>query len=249
MKKIVIVDFDLKSAYLLKTILENNDYQVHVVNSIELANSILKKISPSLVIIDIMMEGNYEGLQLAKQLLRLDNTPYLFISEEIPNLELQKIQKTRPFGFLMKPLRPFELIASISFIINNYSYKELDIKRKKTFTPKDLDNRISKVIDYLEDNFLEYVDLNQLAEKIGCCSPHLIRIFKSKMKITPYQYVLKLKIDFVIELIKKNEEDLSIIAKKAGFNSYSGFYHFFKKHTGCSPEDYRKIQKYRDKNF
>ena len=68
MKKIVIVDFDLKSAYQLKPILENINFQVHIVNSIELANSLLKKISPSLVIIDVMMEGEYNGLVLAKQL-------------------------------------------------------------------------------------------------------------------------------------------------------------------------------------
>ena len=68
MKKIVIVDFDLKSAYQLKPILENNNFQVHIVNTIELANSLLKKISPSLVIIDVMMEGEYNGLVLAKQL-------------------------------------------------------------------------------------------------------------------------------------------------------------------------------------
>lgn len=70
---------------------------------------------------------------------------------------------------------------------------------------------------------------------------HFIKTFTKFMQQTPYQYILKKKIEKAKALISDENILLSSISLELGFNSYSNFCNAFKKETGKTPEKYKKM--------
>ncbi|WP_396145871.1 helix-turn-helix domain-containing protein [Flavobacterium sp.] len=87
--------------------------------------------------------------------------------------------------------------------------------------------------------------LDQLAELTNRDRSYLIRCFKDKLKISPYQYILKLRIDEAMRLIENTDDALLSISKKLGFRSHRNFCDAFKKQTGHTPINYKYIKSIR----
>lgn len=67
---------------------------------------------------------------------------------------------------------------------------------------------------------------------------HLIRIFKKEFGLTPYQYILNLKINMAKELLAK--KPISEVALNTGFNDQSHLYKYFKQIFSISPNEYKQ---------
>ena len=65
-KKIIIVDDDIDVITIVQTILENEGYQVLVANGKEEALKVMEEEKPNLAILDVMMNTQYEGFELAE---------------------------------------------------------------------------------------------------------------------------------------------------------------------------------------
>jgi AraC family transcriptional regulator len=71
----------------------------------------------------------------------------------------------------------------------------MNFNSSKKQTKEELYRRISLTKDYIHDNFKERIIIEDLAA-IACLSKyHFLRSFKDFYKCTPYQYVLKLKLN------------------------------------------------------
>ena len=61
------------------------------------------------------------------------------------------------------------------------------------------------------------------------------------MKVTPYQYILQRKIEKAKILMTESNKLLTHIAMDLSFSSYSNFCNVFKRLTGYTPDNYRKL--------
>jgi AraC-like DNA-binding protein len=145
----------------------------------------------------------------------------------------------------MKPIRSFDLTTTLTFILNNFSHRKIDIVREEILIPDIATVAVKKAISYINNNYTKNITLDQLAELTNRDRCHLIRCFKEKLKITPHQYILKLRIDEAMRLIENTDETLLSISKKIGFGSHSNFCDVFKKHTGHTPINYKYIKSIR----
>jgi hypothetical protein len=57
------------------------------------------------------------------------------MSKETTIINIDITKKTRPYGFLMKPIRSFDLTTSLTFILNNFSHRKIDIVREEILIP------------------------------------------------------------------------------------------------------------------
>lgn len=84
------------------------------------------------------------------------------------------------------------------------------------------------------------LSLEALAKTVYCTKAHAIRVFKSAYGVTPYEYLLRRKIELSKIMLENTACSISEIAEQLGFCDPHYFSGFFKKRVGVSPAQYRK---------
>jgi AraC family transcriptional regulator len=100
---------------------------------------------------------------------------------------------------------------------------------------------LRRVRELLEDSYLEAPGLSQLAGVAGVHPVHLSREFHRHFNMTVGEFVRKRRIEHASELLSKSELSLAEIASACGFSDQSHFCALFKKHSGLTPANFRKL--------
>ncbi|REK76747.1 AraC family transcriptional regulator [Paenibacillus paeoniae] len=98
---------------------------------------------------------------------------------------------------------------------------------------------MTQVLAYIEAHYTEQLDIDQLAAVALQSRYHFIRSFKLATGVTPYQYVLRLRIEEAKRQLRISAHTVTDISFNVGFSSPSQFYRVFMKFSGVTPESYR----------
>ncbi len=243
MKQIIlVVEDELLIAFDLKEILEEEGFNA-IINIVTVAQAIdlIESEKPVLVLIDINLKNNDDGVSLGHYLLKKDTIPYLYITSHSDKVTLDRVKETRPYGFIVKPFKPIDVKTTVSIILNNYQHKNVDPMRLTEPLKNDIPFRIREIINYINKNIFEKIEIDDLVALTEWKKHHFIRMFTNYLKITPYQYILKVKIEKAKLIISETNQPLTEISQDLGFQSYSNFCIAFKKLNGDeNPESFRK---------
>lgn len=102
------------------------------------------------------------------------------------------------------------------------------------------EKRISRALHVLEAEFSEPRDLDHLAGIAGMSKYHFLRTFRRIVGLSPYQYLLALRLRHVASRLIASTQPVSLIAFEAGFGDLSTFTHRFKQNYGLSPMLFRR---------
>ena len=94
--------------------------------------------------------------------------------------------------------------------------------------------------DYIDTHLDTKILLNQLAKQVFLSRSQAISVFKKSYGCTPYDYVIKMKLQNAQVLLRSTYLPIREIADRLGFCSVSYFSDFFKSQTGLTPREYRK---------
>lgn len=96
------------------------------------------------------------------------------------------------------------------------------------------------IIAYINNNLEKKLTLEDLAVRMHMHPNYFIRLFKSKMGTTPFNYINTLKIERVKSLLENTQLPISEIMLQIGAQDLSSFSNFFKHYTGYNPKSFRK---------
>ena len=106
-----------------------------------------------------------------------------------------------------------------------------------------MDQRIKKVLDYLEGHLDQSPRLQDLA-KLACLSPSQFhRVFKKATGRTPFQFLEALKMNKSRQLLLTEQISIQELSDQFGYRDYETFSRAFKKHFHLSPDDLKAIAK------
>lgn len=241
--KILIVEDELLIAKDISIILEGEGYETVIgITTVNEAIEIVNQENFVLVLIDINLRSNSDGVDLGNFLLKKDTIPFIYITSHSDNVTLDRVKDTRPHGIIIKPFKAIDIKSTVSIVLSNFKHKHIDVFRNDEEHKIDVVPFILKnVIQYINDHITEKIEIQQLTEMTKWSHHHFIRIFTKYINQTPYQYILKKKIEKARAIICETDISLSSIAIDLGFSSYSNFCNAFKKETGKTPEMYRKL--------
>lgn len=113
-KKIMVVDDDFVTRYILRDILETGGHQVVAeASSAEEAVGKYREMRPDLVIMDIVLPQK-NGLAAATELLSVDSSAKVIVISVLDNALLARAaQKLGAVDFLQKPFPPEKLLEII----------------------------------------------------------------------------------------------------------------------------------------
>lgn len=97
-----------------------------------------------------------------------------------------------------------------------------------------------RALDFIEAHLSVDFELAELARTVGVSAYHFIRCFKSSFGLSPYQFVMKKRLDHVVELIRTTRLPLAEIAVSCGFSDQAHMTRSLKKGMGLTPGVIRK---------
>ncbi|MDR7071420.1 bifunctional transcriptional activator/DNA repair enzyme AdaA [Fictibacillus barbaricus] len=105
---------------------------------------------------------------------------------------------------------------------------------------------VRKACEYLINHSTKRVVLQDIAEHIGVSPFYLERLYKEEMKVTPREYLEKIRLDKAAYLLAATAKSNLEICFEVGFHSPSNFYKAFRKYKNCSPSEYRKNKEHQN---
>ena len=79
----------------------------------------IKSLQPDLILIDIQLEGNQDGIDLALDLDRVQ-LPYVFLSSQTDPDTIERVKYTNPLGYIVKPFTENGLRTNIELAWHKY---------------------------------------------------------------------------------------------------------------------------------
>ena len=143
--------------------------------------------------------------------------------------------------FLLRIMEEFRRAMPYSRNLCSCILKEMLIMLHYT-SPKTSSNSrqtIREILEYIEENYTKPLTNESLSALYGYHPNYLCKLFKDNIQMSPYQYVLNLRIAQAKKLISETSLPLTVIATMTGFQDYPYFSSYFKKKTGLSPAVYR----------
>ncbi len=99
--------------------------------------------------------------------------------------------------------------------------------------------------EYIRNYYERNIGLSDISGYVFLSPSYFTRIFKRQTGQTPINYLINLRIDRAKELLSESDEKASDIALSVGFSNQQRFNETFKKITGMTPIEYRKIKQRR----
>lgn len=98
-----------------------------------------------------------------------------------------------------------------------------------------------RVKERLHEGFRDPLRIRDLAREAGVHPVHLARVFRRVEKRTPGDYQQRLQVRAACELLRDPEWPLAGIAAECGFADQSHFTRIFRRKTGTTPAQFRRV--------
>lgn len=103
-------------------------------------------------------------------------------------------------------------------------------------------SQIAKGKEYMKQHLKEPLAIEEIAEHVSMSASYFTKVFKEMTGFSPYEYLLRLRLERAKELLLQTELSIGEVAYCSGFHSDSNFIYFFKKETGISPLKFRGMK-------
>ena len=102
--------------------------------------------------------------------------------------------------------------------------------------------QLKPVLLFIEANYCNYITLDDMASLIHITTNHLCKLFKANFGLTPFQYLIQVRIQRSKQLlIQFPELQINEITKLVGYGDTSYFCSIFKKQEQVTPLEFRKM--------
>ena len=193
---IMIVEDELIVAENIAQSLKKLGYPISaIVNSGEQAIQAVKTHPPDLILMDIMLVGNIDGIETAVQISYQLKIPVIYMTAYADQYTLERAKKTEPYGYLVKPFKPQDIQATIEIAFQRYLVEKSNILYHHNQFEQ-LQNRLEKIAKQQTIN-IESIAV-QSKNKTDTLANDLQQAIKQKQLQLYYQPQVDLKTGKVI---------------------------------------------------
>ncbi|HVJ52806.1 MAG TPA: ATP-binding protein [Aliidongia sp.] len=167
--RVMVVEDERIVAFHLRQRLIKLGYSVvGVVSSGRQTLERVEELQPDVVLMDVHIDGDLDGIETASRLRCLRSTPVIYLTAHAEEATLERARATKPYGFLLKPFSERELHATIQMGLerraeedalhaNAERFRDFSRVASDWFWEQDAQNRFQWISDSpsLEDRIVE----------------------------------------------------------------------------------------------
>ena len=98
---------------------------------------------PDIILMDIMLKGDINGIQASTRIKEVYNIPVIFLTAYADENTLSKAKVTEPYAYIIKPFKEIDLHTSIEMAFYKHS-KELEILKERDMLYNIVENKENK---------------------------------------------------------------------------------------------------------
>ncbi len=122
---ILIVEDEIIIAADLKGRLENLGYNIVGISAT--GNDAIRKTGethPDLILMDIMLKGDMDGIDTAQKIRDLYDIPVIYLTAYFDDEILNRAKITEPFGYILKPFEDMRIQSAVEMAVYNHHIEQ-----------------------------------------------------------------------------------------------------------------------------
>ncbi len=191
------------------------------------------RVTENFVMYEIAFDIKADGKELFP-LIGLDKGEYA-VDTENPDAIKALFEGASRYEFNRSGFFDIAASAKCFEIISEYARLRLLTEGKK--------QPFSEVIGYMKKHIGETICLEELSNVAFMQKNYFVKKFREAYMTPPMEYFARLKIYEAMKYLSGGDMRIDETAKMVGISDSAYFSRFFKKHTGLTPADYRKLFK------
>lgn len=248
---ILLVEDNKDLLLLLKETFEQM-YEVYLAHNGREGLELARQLQPDLILSDVMMP-EMSGKEMCYRIKNNVELSHISVILLTAQTSIDHVTEGYMFGaddYITKPFNMKILLARCNNVIRNkqrlivhYAGRPMQEATADTAAVSEHDKElINKCIDIVKQNFCNpNFDVTMLASELFMGRSKLYLLFKQIIGLTPNEFILKVKLDEAMSLLRNNPEyNISEISFQLGFSSPRYFSKCFKSFFGVSPQKIRR---------
>ncbi|MGM0586832.1 MAG: response regulator [Bacteroidota bacterium] len=133
LKLLVVEDESIVALYLKKKLQALGYQPMAVVTNGKDALAEIGKECPDLVLMDINLEGDMDGIETAEEVKKRCNIPIVYITAYSDEETLQRAKRTEPYGYLIKPFESGDIKVTVEIALYKHRLDQELKKREQRY--------------------------------------------------------------------------------------------------------------------
>jgi AraC family transcriptional regulator len=100
--------------------------------------------------------------------------------------------------------------------------------------------QLRRIDDYIAEHLDQPIGLADLAREVGLSRFHFTRLFSNTVGHTPYQHVIRKRLERAYQLLRGSDLSVADVALSAGFSSQAHFATLCRRELGATPRSLRE---------
>ncbi len=254
-KNILVIEDEAKTRNLFLNCLKSEGFSTIGAENGVVGIQRARECSPDLVLCDISMPelDGYGVLNTLRQDPVTAVIPFIFLTGTLTKSELRKGMNLGADDYLTKPCSVEELLGAIAarlekqtalkqwYLNQHQSLKKSQSTDTTTFYPTS--SRLSKVFEYIEENYHQQINLSDVAQAVGYSHAYLTNLVKRQTKRSVHDWIVERRMTEARYLLINTDETVNRIATEVGYVDAGYFIRLFRQIHKLPPKEWRNTSR------
>ncbi|MEM7770429.1 MAG: response regulator [Cyanobacteria bacterium P01_A01_bin.37] len=146
MTRILIAEDERIIAWNIQEVLQLTGHDVvSSVSTAEEAIAVAEQKQPDLVIMDIRLSGELDGIAAAEKIYASHGIPSIYLTAHADDYTVERAMETSPFGYVLKPFKRNDLLLAIKVAVNRHRHEKASLKHQ---------DKASVMLNHIDDGHL-----------------------------------------------------------------------------------------------
>lgn len=202
---VLIIEDESIVALGLEDTLKSEGYHVSdIADNGREALRIIKKEDTDLMLLDIQIKSEWDGIETARQLTAVKDIPFIYLTGFSDNETVERAMETIPAAYLVKPYQPQNLLIAIDLALHNFAFRKAPPTEEITLNPEEHSGTKDQKDAMLSFNDSIFINQNYMFYKVNLND---ICFLEAKGNYTTIvteerKYVLRHTLNTILEKLK-----------------------------------------------